>query len=154
MCALAELEVRHQLLRGARESEDGALENLPNISAAMERGELSYSKVRELTRVACPATEDYLLTIAIHGTAHHVEQLVRYYRHAKEAEELTREARQKKDRALQYFYDHDGSLIIKARLPAQVGALFMKAIDPGRRRSMGDRARAGGGRNSSWNAEC
>jgi hypothetical protein len=106
-----------------------ALENLPKISAAMERGELSYSKVRELTRVACPATEDYLLTIAIHGTAHHVEQLVRYYRHAKESEELTREARQQKDRALQYFYDHDGSLIIKARLPAQAGALFMKAID-------------------------
>ena len=30
-----------------------ALENLPKISAAMARGELSYSKVRELTRVAC-----------------------------------------------------------------------------------------------------
>jgi hypothetical protein len=106
-----------------------ALENLPQISAAMERGELSYSKVRELTRVACPATEDYLLTIALHGTAHHVERLVRYYRNAKESEELTREERQQKDRSLQYFYDHDGSLVIKARLPAQVGALFMKAID-------------------------
>jgi hypothetical protein len=106
-----------------------ALENLPKISAAMERGELSYSKVRELTRVACPATEDYLLTIAIHGTAHHVEQLVRYYRNAKEAEELTREARQQKNRTLQSFYDHDGSLIIKARLPAHASALFLKAID-------------------------
>lgn len=57
------------------------------------RGEISYSKVRELTRVACPATEDTLLTIAIHGTAHHVERLVRYYRHAKESVELTREER-------------------------------------------------------------
>lgn len=106
-----------------------ALKNLPKISAAMERGEISYSKVRELTRVACPATEDYLLLIAIHGTAHHVERLVRYYRNAKESEELTREARQQKDRMLQYFYDHDGSVVIKARLPAQAGALFMKAID-------------------------
>ncbi|WP_322110936.1 HNH endonuclease signature motif containing protein [Steroidobacter gossypii] len=106
-----------------------ALEKLPKISAAMERGELSYSKVRELTRVACPAAEDYLLMIATHGTAQHVERLVRYYRNAKESEELTREARQQKDRMLQFFYDHDGSVVIKARLPAQSGALFMKAIE-------------------------
>jgi hypothetical protein len=106
-----------------------ALENLPKISAAMERGEISYSKVRELTRVACPATEDYFLMIAIHGTAQHVEQLVRYYRHAKESVELSREERQEKNRMLQYFYDHDGSLVIKARLPAQVGEVFKKAID-------------------------
>ncbi|MBL8265507.1 HNH endonuclease signature motif containing protein [Steroidobacter sp.] len=106
-----------------------ALENLPKISAAMERGEISYSKVREISRVACPATEDYFLMIATHGTAQHVEQLVRYYRHAKESEELTREEQQQQNRTLQYFYDHDGSLVVKARLPAQVGALFKKAID-------------------------
>ncbi len=35
-----------------------ALGELPKISASMARGELSYSKVRALTRVACPATED------------------------------------------------------------------------------------------------
>src|SRR5687768_8792766 len=34
-----------------------ALEKLPKISAAMARGELSYSKARALTRVASPATE-------------------------------------------------------------------------------------------------
>src|SRR3954470_6468033 len=34
-----------------------ALENLPKISAAMATGRLSYSKVREITRVASPATE-------------------------------------------------------------------------------------------------
>lgn len=106
-----------------------ALESLPKISAAMERGEISYSKVRELTRVACPATEDYLLMIAIHGTAQHVEHLVRYYRHAKESVELSREERQERNRMLQYFYDHDGSLVIKARLPAQIGEVFKKAID-------------------------
>jgi hypothetical protein len=106
-----------------------ALESLPKISAAMERGEISYSKVREITRVACPATEDYFLTIAIHGTAQHVERLVRYFRHAKESEELTRESQQQANRSLAYFYDHDGCLVIKARLPAQAGALFKKAID-------------------------
>ncbi len=34
-----------------------ALEDLPLIGAAMGRGELSYWKVREVTRVATPATE-------------------------------------------------------------------------------------------------
>jgi uncharacterized protein DUF222/HNH endonuclease len=46
-----------------------ALKSLPRISAAMERGELSYSKVRAITRVADAATEELLLSIAIHGTA-------------------------------------------------------------------------------------
>jgi hypothetical protein len=51
----------------------------------MARGELSYSKVRALTRVATAATEDNLLMIALHGTAYHVETVVRYFRRAQEA---------------------------------------------------------------------
>ena len=95
----------------------------------MERGQLSYSKVRALTRVACAATEEYFLDIALHGTASHVEKLVRGYRRAQEAAELSREARQQATRQVSYFYDHDGSLILKARLPAELGALLIKALD-------------------------
>jgi hypothetical protein len=54
-----------------------ALEKLPLIAACMGRGELSYSKVRALTRVASRATERDLLNIALHGTAYHVERTVR-----------------------------------------------------------------------------
>jgi hypothetical protein len=54
-----------------------ALPGVPKIAAAMSRGELSYSKVRALTRVATPTTEDTLLMIALHGTAYHVETTVR-----------------------------------------------------------------------------
>ncbi len=106
-----------------------ALETLPRIAAAMARGELSYSKVRALTRVACAGTEEYFLSIALHGTAHHVETLVRQYRRAREAEELSREARQQANRGLHYFHDEDGSLVLKGRLPAEVGALLLKALD-------------------------
>ncbi|MBX5463527.1 MAG: DUF222 domain-containing protein, partial [Steroidobacteraceae bacterium] len=106
-----------------------ALEQLPKISAAMSRGELSYSKVRALTRIACPETEDTLLMIALHGTAHHVERIVQQFRRAKEAEELSREAQQYAGRNLSYFHDSDGSLVLKARLPAEVGALVIKALD-------------------------
>src|SRR3989337_3014482 len=51
-----------------------ALANLPKIAAAMQRGGLSYAKVRALTRVACPITESTLLQYALHGTAEHVER--------------------------------------------------------------------------------
>jgi hypothetical protein len=67
-----------------------ALESLPRISAAMERGELSYSKVRAITRVADAATEELLLSIALHGTAHHVETTVRCFRRVQQTEELSR----------------------------------------------------------------
>jgi Domain of unknown function (DUF222)/HNH endonuclease len=106
-----------------------ALEALPKVSATMATGELSYSKVRAITRVATPATEEYFLDIARHGTAHHVETLVRCFRQVKEAEELSREARQYANRGLTYLHDVDGSLVIKARLTAEAGALLIRALE-------------------------
>ena len=106
-----------------------ALGKLPLISTAMARGQLSYSKVRAITRIAAPETEELLLNIALHGNTHHVETTVRTFRRAQQAEELSREARQQAARRLSYLYDEDGSLIIKGSLPAEVGALFMKAMD-------------------------
>jgi hypothetical protein len=106
-----------------------ALVGLPRIAASMARGELSYSKVRALSRVACPATEEALLMIALHGTAHHVERLVQGYRRAEQAEELSREAQQHTTRSVTYGYADDGSLILTARLPAVAGAMLIKALD-------------------------
>ncbi len=79
-----------------------ALESLPKVSAAMECGRLSYSKAREITRVASTETEDYLLMIAEHGTAQHVEKLVRAYRRCQDAEELSRQARQQQSRCVSF----------------------------------------------------
>ena len=106
-----------------------ALENLPRISAAMACGKLSYSKVREMTRVASAQTEAYLLMIAEHGTAQHVEKLVRAYRRCQDAEELSREARQQQSRCVSFRYDDVGSIILSCRLPAEAGALVLKALD-------------------------
>jgi hypothetical protein len=105
-----------------------ALAGLPKIGAAMARGELSYSKVRAVSRVACEATEASFLMIALHGTAHHVENLVRGYRQAQQAEELSREAQQHANRSVSYEYAEDGSLVLKARLPAVAGALLIQAL--------------------------
>src|SRR5688572_11133610 len=88
-----------------------ALAELPRVSAAMARGELSYSKVRAITRVAQPETEEVLLSIALHGTAHHVETTVRWFRRAQQTEELSREARQQATRRATFSYDEDDSII-------------------------------------------
>jgi len=106
-----------------------AIESLPKISVAMSNGQLSYSKARALTRVATPAIEDVLLNVALNGTTHHVETLVRKFRRVQEVEELSREARQYSQRRLTYFHDHDGSLVVKLQLTAEGGALFLKAIE-------------------------
>jgi hypothetical protein len=106
-----------------------ALQKLPRVSAAMASGQLSYSKVRAITRVAAPETEEVLLNVALHGNTHHVETTVRCFRRAQQAEELSREARQQAERRLSYLYDDDGSLVFKGSLPAEVGALFIKAIE-------------------------
>jgi phage gp46-like protein len=106
-----------------------ALEGLPRIAAAMASGLLSYSKIRAMTRVADTATEAYFLDVALHGTAHQVEKLVRAFRRAKESQELSREAQQQANRSLSWFHDEDGSLVIKARLPAEAGAVFLRVLE-------------------------
>src|SRR2546427_3539583 len=57
-----------------------ALGTLPQLAHALARGELSYAKVRALTRVATPETEERLLAVGKAGTAEHVERIVRGWR--------------------------------------------------------------------------
>ncbi len=106
-----------------------AMEKLPCMTAAMAEGKLSYSKARAMTRIADESNEDYLLNIAIHGTANHVENVVRAYRRATDTQELTREAIQQRDQSLWFQTDTDGSLLIRGRVPAEIGALFRKALE-------------------------
>jgi hypothetical protein len=58
-----------------------------------------------------------------------VETLVRKFRRVQEVEELSREGRQQANRGLSYQYDADGAVLIKLRLPAEAGVLFLKAIE-------------------------
>jgi len=57
-----------------------ALGTLPLLAQALARGEISYAKVRALTRVATPETEEKLLGVGRAGTAAHVERIVRGWR--------------------------------------------------------------------------
>src|SRR6266446_6702796 len=71
-----------------------ALGTLPLLAQALARGELSYSKVRALTRVATPETEERLLAAGRAGTAEHVERIVRGWRRVDRIAEA-REARRR-----------------------------------------------------------
>jgi hypothetical protein len=76
-----------------------ALGTLPALAQALARGEFSYSKVRELTRVATPETEAQLLAIGRAGTAEHVERIVRGWRRMDHKTEAAEKDRGRGDRA-------------------------------------------------------
>src|SRR5690606_3069219 len=106
-----------------------ALEGLPLIRAAFRRGEVSYSKVREMTRIAIPENEEALLMIARHGTAAHMQRLVRKYRRVEKLEAAAEAMAQYRRRYVHYSYDEDGMLVIEARLPSEIGEVVRKALD-------------------------
>ncbi len=101
---------------------------LPLVSGAFATGELSYSKVRALTRVAVPETEASLVELARHATGAQVEKLIRGYEGALRA--CTESAdRSHERRCLQWQIEDDGSLSIRGRLPAEDGALLLRALE-------------------------
>jgi hypothetical protein len=105
-----------------------ALGTLPRLASALACGELSYAKVRALTRVATPETEERLLAVGRAGTAEHVERIVRGWRRVDRLAEAQESARQQKSRALQVYPDEDGMVVVRGRLTPEAGALLMKAL--------------------------
>ncbi|MBI2215817.1 MAG: DUF222 domain-containing protein [Candidatus Rokubacteria bacterium] len=109
-----------------------ALETLPRLAEALARGEVSYAKVRAITRVATADTEERLLAVARAGTAAHVERIVRGWRRVDRQAEAEESARQHASRALHVFHDDDGTVVLRGRLAPEVGALLLRALDAAR----------------------
>jgi hypothetical protein len=105
-----------------------ALGLLPLLREALARGELSYSKVRALTRVATPETEERLLAVGRAGTACHVERIVRGWRRLDAAAEARETSQRHKSRALHVYPDEDGMVVIRGRLTPEEGAVLMQAL--------------------------
>ena len=106
-----------------------ALGELPLLSEALAKGELGYSKVRALTRIATAENEADLLNIGLHGTAQHVEKFVRLYRRAKRAEETERADAQHENRGLTFWHEDDGTVVLHGRFPPEMGARILGALD-------------------------
>jgi hypothetical protein len=102
-----------------------ALGNLPRTDAAFREGKLSYSKVRALTRVATSANEAELLDVASRQSTEVVVQVVRRIRQQARLDDVQEMHRQ---RSLTYFWDEDGSLVVRARLTPEQGATWLKAL--------------------------
>jgi hypothetical protein len=109
-----------------------ALGALPLLAEALARGELSYAKVRALTRIATPETEERLLGVGRAGTAEHVERIVRGWRRVDRQAEAREAALQHASRGLHVYPDSDGTVRIKGRLTAEVGALLVQALTAAR----------------------
>src|SRR5947207_485159 len=106
-----------------------ALGALPRLANALSRGEISYAKVRAVTRVATPETEERLLAVARAGTAEHVERIVRGWRRVDRQAEMRDVARQHATRALHVYPDDSGAMIVHGRLTPEAGALLVRALD-------------------------
>ena len=124
-CALAPSAAREHV-RVARR-----LLELPLIRAAFGCGVLSYSKVRALSRVATAELEEGLLEIARYSTAAQLERTLRAYRGVVERE-LSPADLEHGERYLVCEHDDDGSLLLRARLPAEEGALLLAALEAAR----------------------
>ena len=106
-----------------------ALGTLPLLASALARGELSYSKVRALTRVATPETEARLLTVGRCGTAAHVERIVRGWRRVDRLAEAEQAEQRHRSRTLHVYTDEDGMVVVRGRLEPEAGAVLMKALE-------------------------
>jgi hypothetical protein len=107
-----------------------ALEELPETRAVMSRGELSFAKVRALSRVATPETESDLLDYARGASAAGVERLVRSWRReGLDEEALDRERH--RSRRLTVLPDNEGMYVVRGRVSAEVGAVLVRALEAG-----------------------
>jgi uncharacterized protein DUF222 len=102
-----------------------ALRQLRQIRASFEAGELSYSKVRAVTRIANEENECTLLDAARSATASELERFIRSTRRGKAVTDPTYARRY---RSVRTWTDEDGMIVTLARLAPDDGAIFWRAL--------------------------
>jgi hypothetical protein len=117
-CSISPVTAREHVRVARRLSE------LPVISAAFRRGELSYSKVRALARFECINDEEEILEMARVASASQLERIARATRRVTRAEA----AAAVDARHLDITFDDDGTAVIHGRVPAEDGALLLRAL--------------------------
>jgi hypothetical protein len=113
-----------------------ALKTLSAIALSFSRGELSYSKVRALTRVARPDNEDMLKAFALNTTAARVEERCRELR-CGTPDSVSEANRSHARRSLRIHRDAlRGTMTITVEVPLESGELIDKALDKARESSI------------------
>src|SRR5215211_3565692 len=133
-----DLGTAREKVRAAR-----ALTDLPLTSAAMSRGELSFSQVRALTRAARADSEAELLELARGTTTAQLERMVRVLKKGSRKDEGVWEQERYGSRTFSVCPDDDGMYVVSGRLMPEVGALLMRAIEAASDALFHERATAG-----------
>lgn len=107
-----------------------ALPGLPAVSAAFASGELPYSKVRAITRVATAATEGELLDFARAATTEQLERTVRGYQRG----QRNAGAANEHPSVVHPDWDNEATGRLAGRLTADDAALVFAALDAGAER--------------------
>ena len=116
-CGVGMVAAREQV-RVAR-----ALRELPAVTAAFSAGEVSYSKVRAITRVAHAGNEAELVELARFATAAQLEREVSRLRRSLDPDALVEdEEESQRLRSLRTRIEVNGDLIVRARIPAGAAA--------------------------------
>jgi hypothetical protein len=101
-----------------------ALRRMPTIADLFREGRLSYSKVREVTRVVDIVDEQRLVGLALTATASQLARMISGFR----AADGLRISQQTK-RGVSWREREDGMIDFRARLPKDEAALLLAAID-------------------------
>ena len=107
------------------------LAELPLLDEAFRRGELSYSKLRAMTRVATAANEAELLDLARCSTAAQLERICRFYCQARRQEGQDPRIVEDERRWVVSRPTEDGMVSIQIRLLPDEAARLMRAIELG-----------------------
>jgi hypothetical protein len=105
-----------------------ALTGLPLLSGHFRAGELSYTKVRAVTRVAEPENEADLVEIARHSTGAQLDKVVQGYLGVIRVNREQAHGAEAKQ-GVSCIWGDDGMLRIEGRLAAEDGAVLMKALE-------------------------
>jgi hypothetical protein len=118
MCGIS-MSTAHEHVRVAR-----AIENLPQVRSSFASGEISYSKVRALTRVATADTETDLVELARTLTASQLDRTVAGYAKAQRNAQPQPEI----DRRFSWEWNDDGSVTGRFQLGADEGQVLIAAV--------------------------
>lgn len=103
------------------------LEVLPATATAFSNGEVSYSKVRTITRIATADNEAELLDIAYQSSASDLGRAIAGWMHqTKEPEEIA--SYQHGQRSVQWRNEPDGMVLFTLRLPPWVAAKLIAIL--------------------------
>ena len=100
-----------------------AMRRMPTVTAAFREGRLSYSKVREVTRVVDVLDEEQLCRMALTATASQLARMLSGYRSSAGSR-----IRQEGARALSWHERDDGMIDFRMRMPKEEAALVIAAL--------------------------